>query len=705
MKNIALLLSLIFAGQIGFAQQYSCGTDKYHEELRQNNPVYQAAYEQHLKELTEIGENPVKERLSKKAVVTIPIVFHIIHEYGEENISKEQILDQMRILNEDFRRLNADTSKTRAIFKDVAVDCEIEFKLATKDPEGNCTDGITRTVSSLTNGGDEDVKDLIRWNYRQYLNVWVIDHIGRSGDDGTIVAGYSRFPTATSESEDGIVINHAFVGSIGTSNSSRAGRTLTHEIGHWLGLFHPFQNSGWSDDCGTTNCLTSGDRVCDTPPVLSASFGCPTDNNTCTNDSPDLPDQIENFMDYANGSCTNMFTKGQKDVMDYYLSRTQYRGQNVSAATISATGINVSNPCAPKADFHVVGRNTVICQGGSLEFEDLSWNGDIVDRVWTFEGGSPSTSTFRNPTVAYNQPGTYKVTLKVINDQGNSEVTKTEFITVQKEVADLASPFRETFESEWSEFTWSREEDGDNGWKRLTGNGYDQSYAAVCAINSETSGGMQYNMYSPNFDLSAHKSLSPVLSFRAAYSMRESGSAGERLVMYGSDDCGQTWKVLRSLIGITTLKSKDGYNPGWAPTSNSDWKVHSVALDQYGFENSTNLILRFEVTSNSGNAVYLDDINVDRNVLSTPDFYTSNIGFSVAPNPSSGDFEVRVNEIYEPINIEVTDLLGQKLQTLNISNINNGQVRTGLTIHGSGVYFVRIYNDHINSTKRIIISE
>jgi PKD repeat protein len=150
---------------------------------------------------------------------------------------------------------------------------------------------------------------------------------------------------------------------------------------------------------------------------------------------------IENFMDYADGRCANMFTEGQKDRMWFYLGRSEFRGQNISVSAERNTGIHINNPCAPTPDFHVVGRNTTICQGGWIEYEDLSWNGEIGDLVWTFEGGSPSTSTFANPTVKYNTAGTYKVTLKASNAQGENTITKTEFITVLPEEAELKSQF------------------------------------------------------------------------------------------------------------------------------------------------------------------------------------------------------------------------------------------------------------------------
>ena len=199
-------------------------------------------------------------------------------------------------------------------------DAHINFILATKDPEGKPFSGMTFDTSILTYNASDSVKAVVDWDNRFYLNVWVVYNISTFGAPGVDIAGYSTFPwdRAINSRKDGIVLDHSFLG---------VDRTLTHEIGHYLGLYHTFQ-----DGCN------GGDKVDDTPPVLEANLGkCnswPTKDtslNSCHNDIPDLPDMLENFMDYA--TCKVMFTKGQVDRMRYYLTLNRvslYNNNNVA---------------------------------------------------------------------------------------------------------------------------------------------------------------------------------------------------------------------------------------------------------------------------------------------------------------------------------------------------------------------------------------
>ena len=167
----------------------------------------------------------------------VPVVFHVIHQYGPENISDAQMYDAIRVLNEDYNKLNPDWSTARPEFLDIVADVGITFRLAQRDPEGGCTNGITRTVSPLTYEGNFAMKQLIQWPRDTYLNVWV-----SSAANGA--AGYSNYPWVVdgSPETDGIVIKASYVGSFGTSNAERS-RVLSHEVGHWLNLLHCWGNS------------------------------------------------------------------------------------------------------------------------------------------------------------------------------------------------------------------------------------------------------------------------------------------------------------------------------------------------------------------------------------------------------------------------------------------------------------------------------
>ncbi len=290
----------------GFSQHViPCATDELYAYQAKQNPELKVA-EQKANEMIRTSV----QSLSKKAngIVYIPVVFHIIHNNGLENISQAQIMDQIRILNEDFRRKEGTAGFST---EGVASDMQIEFRLAQYDPNGNKSDGIIRVQSTKTDNADDAAKALSYWNSAKYLNIWVVKSINSGQVSGTIL-GYAQFPWTQSSkpTTDGVMIRSDQIGIIGTGQITQGGRTLTHEIGHWLGLYHTFQ-----DGCegGTSsNCASQGDQVCDTPPVAESSSGCAVGKNSCTNDVPDLNDMVRNYMDYSDGSCLNTYTAGQK---------------------------------------------------------------------------------------------------------------------------------------------------------------------------------------------------------------------------------------------------------------------------------------------------------------------------------------------------------------------------------------------------------
>ncbi len=241
-------------------------------------------------------------------VYIIPVVVHIVYNTASQNLDDIRVFTQINVLNEDFRRLNADTTETPAPFSDIAADVELEFCLASLDPFGNPTSGITRTYTDTTEWlltfsenvkktelGGEDA-----WPASSYLNIWVCNL--QSG-----ILGYAVSPGAPDD-VDGVVIDYKNFGLADVSSQPyHLGRTTTHEIGHWLGLTHV-----WGDDGGTCD---GDDAIGDTPLQQDATYGCPDfpKLDECSSDSPGV--MFMNYMDYTDDACMNLFTEDQKTRM------------------------------------------------------------------------------------------------------------------------------------------------------------------------------------------------------------------------------------------------------------------------------------------------------------------------------------------------------------------------------------------------------
>jgi len=300
-------LFLVFLMLIGFgvsiSAQRNCATMDNLEQLQQQDPETKNRMEQierHTQRVLQSGARSVD------GVITIPIVFHIVYNTPEQNISDAQVQSQLDILNEDFRRINADAGNTPDDFRPVVADVQIQFCLASTDPEGNFTTGITRTQTDLIEHGtnntvkfnDQGGKDA--WPSGDYLNLWVCNL------SGTLL-GYAQFPDTGTPETDGVVCDYLYVGNIGTATAPYdLGRTATHEVGHWLNLRHIWGDGG----CGID------DEVSDTP-LAGGSNGtqdpCTYPGpNSCVEENGDLPDMFQNYMDYSGDACMNLFTKGQK---------------------------------------------------------------------------------------------------------------------------------------------------------------------------------------------------------------------------------------------------------------------------------------------------------------------------------------------------------------------------------------------------------
>lgn len=259
--------------------------------------------------LEDFKNHQLPGKLSERAVYTIPVVVHVVYKNSIENISMSQIQSQIDVLNRDFRKLNTDVSLTPSVWASLASDVGIEFCLAQRDPNGNITDGVVRVATTVpsfsmanevkfSNQGGSDA-----WPADEYLNLWVCDL-------GSGLLGYAQFPGGGSPSTDGVVIKYTNFGTNGTATPPyNLGRTATHEIGHWLNLFHI-----WGDE---PQC-SADDQVTDTPQQKDSNGGCPEfplttgPGSACSGVNGSM---FMNYMDYVHDNCMYMFTQGQKDRM------------------------------------------------------------------------------------------------------------------------------------------------------------------------------------------------------------------------------------------------------------------------------------------------------------------------------------------------------------------------------------------------------
>ena len=229
---------------------------------------------------------PPKGSTEKATVYKIPVVFHVLHNNGIENISDEQIFDALTILNRDYRLLNADANNVQAEFAGMPADIEVEFLLATKAPNGACFKGITRTKNAISYDGSDggnQVDAIVAgndvfqgsWAGNKYLNIFICGEIGGA-------AGYTTKPSNWSANQmtNGIWVLHNYVGSIGTSSTGTS-RTLTHEVGHWLNLDHTW---GGNNNPGNTTSCSTDDNVQDTPNCIGVT-ACELNSNTCSTDN------------------------------------------------------------------------------------------------------------------------------------------------------------------------------------------------------------------------------------------------------------------------------------------------------------------------------------------------------------------------------------------------------------------------------------
>jgi len=579
------------------AQSDKCYTDHAVDRLRANNPAYNAAMDAWRNAIQQIALQTPPANGSRGQVYVIPIVFHVIlpSQALLNSVTDLEIQQQVATLNEDFRKQNADISTVRAIFTSLASDIEVEFCLATRDPSGNAANGITRTITAQADWDpsteSDDMKDDATgghdaWNPLKYVNVWIVDIAG-SQFGGTAGYAYIGSNGIHGDPVDGIVLD--FTLGFGPNN-----RSLSHEMGHYFGLYHIWGVSGGCSD---------DDGISDTPESSTANFNCDFNTNSCNTGAGDQPDMVENYMDYSD--CPVMFSAGQKTVM-----RTILTGVRGSLITNNLGCQSVNSP--PVANFSA--SVTAVCTGGTVSFTDISSNLP-TSWSWTFTGGTPSSSTQQNPTVTYSTAGTYTVTLTATNSFGSDGETKTAYITVG--TGGTQTIFSEDFEGSFpGSWTFSNP-DNALTWEVVTIAGsLPGSKAARVNIFNYNARGQRDGLISPIIDLSGNTQI--ILTFNYAH-RRYSQNEHDSLIVRVSTNGGSTWPY-------KVYANAEDNNAGavfatggllasnFVPATSGEWCAASATgvtcpvIDLAAFSGQANFRLKFEVYNDYGNNIYVDNI-------------------------------------------------------------------------------------------------
>ncbi len=720
------LIGVISTGK-SFAQEthFTCGSHTQMKKLYAENPGLEEDYK---KLLNRYKENRIINGKST-TVRVIPIVFHIVHEYGVENVTDQQIQDQMVILNEDYRKLNADTNIVIAPFDSIIGDAYIEFRLATLDPWGNCTNGIEHIYNHNTNQGD-DYSKLGQWDRDKYLNVWLTKTIGSAG-----VAGYAYYPTGVTGTgffRDGIIILHDYVGSIGTGSPGRS-RALTHEIGHWLGLAHTWGND---NDPGSSASCGQDDGIKDTPNCIGMT-SCNLSMNSCddtqTLDSYwgalDPVDNAQNYMDYS--YCSVMFTKGQTEFMNNVLDQeTSGRSNLFTAANLAETGTSTTTPvtCAPLADFYVdvngaisnTGANANVmsaCVNDPIAFKDASWKAGVTSWAWSFPGATPSTSTSQNPTVTYAAPGWYDVTLTVSNSVGSDTKTIQHMVYIQGDWAEYTGPRTEDFNQNANFWISLNPENNDASFHRVTSGGRQNSACFKLNNWKDVSNAQMFTddwyyydrlanskdyLITPAMDLRSTSNVT--ISFDYAYGTKATATTDitEKLIVYYSRDCGKTWIQKTSLTGAALVTAGYVGNTDYTPNNDLQWKTASFTHTPTAADNKVKFKFEFTASDFSSN-FYFDNFNVsgtlgieDNGVLST---------ISIAPNPvaTGSDLAVEVPTAANGMKLIVMDLKGAIISTTEVPASSGVQTVNIPMNVAKGCYILNAVQGAAKSTHRVVV--
>lgn len=631
----------------------------------------------------------------------IPVVVHIVHN-GEPvgtggNISDDQVLSQIAVLNKDYNRLNTDADQTPSDFSGVAGSIAIEFVLARQAPDSSATNGIVRVKGSKATWSINDntqLKAQSYWPSEDYLNIWVCRLSG--------YLGYAQFPISDLDgledyqhelaATDGVVFSYKDFGSsfegygtfAGLDTKYNRGRTATHEIGHFLGLRHIW---GDVDNCGGT------DYVDDTPAQRTETYDCPSHplspaGKWCNSKAP----MFQNYMDYTDDACMNLFTQGQIDRMVTVLENSPRRKSLLTSHGLMAPDpfpndvaitsiLNlpvISCDASPTPTLRVTNVGTLPLTSFNLSYA-LNGGTPIVQSLTGLNMANAehkdialtgiTLSKLRNELyVALTQPNG-------VDDEGPYDNNRSQITYWDDTRGSIPMPV--TFENQDSLLWTSVNPGGQRVWQRVRTNSgkpnvTNDNHAVYFNGFDDPILSDQAWYVSPVLDFS--QTARSTLFFDWSYRRRSTGSV-DNVVVMASSDCGTTFTPLYTL----PLNSSAEGKTEWKPDAASAWSTNqAINLDAYAGQEQVRLAFVF--TNGNGNNFYLDNLN----------FFVPQ-PFTLYPNPARDNFYIAFNFQEETsASIEVIDAMGKLVRQESLGDARNQNHAVPVDALRPGVYVVRV---------------
>lgn len=665
--------------------------------------------------------------------IVIPVVVHLIHNGRQENLTNAEVVAMLQQCNRQINMEIENFDQTPEVFKKLAAKTRIQLRLAKKDPNGKCTDGIVRVETSLTDmysnhycSGpypQDKILQMSHWPPERYLNLYIIRRIVKP-DGGSIPGAYGTFPfndfsCNTGKGRDGIFITYESL----YNYSTRISTTLSHELGHWLGLYHIWGNAGSSDD----SCFDS-DGIADTPNQSGPSSVCFDRFPFITCNNGPNGNMFTNFMDY--GNCLTQFTPKQVEKMHAVLT-TSASGRsdlwstlNRAVYTRTTSPYNFNTGCVnemPIASFRTTSNNgvftipTVDSYFSQVSSQEFFKCGDAVQidftntssfnaaRIqWSFEGGIPSTSTALNPSIIYKKGGTYQVKMIAFNQSGSDTTVQNIKIIDYDNRSYPPQNAKENFENyqHIDEYGWSNTSFDQNRWVLRNTDGYK---GGKCLYINNFGDNDKYAMFrTPSYDLNGQTSAK--LVFKVAKSQVNASTTETVLRIFTLGQCYESMVMLKNLYDTDLSIDKSG--KGAFIPQEGDWKTVSIELPK-DLLKYQKVSFVFFLRDFDQSDIYIDDIELQTSPLTSVADIKPQVYFQASPNPAASELKLNYESpLSTPIQFRLIGVDG-RAYALKGGSSNTGttqQYTFPLPDLPNGMYVVQATQDgYVASTKVVIL--